>query len=126
MNEKLSGGRKIGSAKLDTLTMATSYTQLGPYIRQGGEAEPCPQVLGVREIPLAPNVIKNSVLGVTSSQPMKPRTYKVSRRFTPRRYDNTETPFIRLSGEWLAAAGFPIAGKLKAEVSQGRIILTAV
>ena len=103
MNENLSGGRKIGSAKLDTHTMPTSYTQLASYIRQGGEPEPCPEVLGVTL-----------------------RTYKVSRRFTPRRYDHTETPFIRLTGEWLAAAGFPIAGKLKAEVSQGRIILTAV
>jgi hypothetical protein len=103
MNENLSGGRKIGSAKLESPVTTDIYTQLASYIRQGGEPEPCPDVLGVTL-----------------------RTYKVSRRFTPRRYDNTETPFIRLTGEWLAAAGFPIAGKLKAEVSQGRIILTAV
>ena len=124
MNEKLSGGRKIGSAKLDTHTMTTTYTRLSPYIRQGGNPEPCPQVLGVGAIPFDADVNAPTVLGGTP--PMKPRTYKVSRRFTPRRYDNTETPFIRLTGEWLAAAGFPIAGKLKAEVSHGRIILTAV
>ncbi len=124
MNENLSGGRKIGGAKLESPITTDTCTQFATYIRPGGEGEPCPELLGKDAISLAGNVNTPTVLGVPP--PMKARTYKVSRRFTPRRYDNTETPFIRLTGEWLAAAGFPIAGKLQAEVSQGRIILTAV
>jgi hypothetical protein len=65
MNEKLSGGRKIGRAKLDAQAMTIVFAYFGPHIRQGGESEPCPNVLGVRPIRLAHDVNNATVLGVT-------------------------------------------------------------
>jgi hypothetical protein len=50
----------------------------------------------------------------------------VSRRFRRNRRTISHVPFIRIAGNWLEQAGFPIAGKVQAQVSHGQIILTVL
>ena len=57
---------------------------------------------------------------------MKTHRFTVSRRFRQNRRGNSRVPFIRIAGNWLEHAGFPIAGKVQAHVSHGQIILTAI
>jgi hypothetical protein len=37
-----------------------------------------------------------------------------------------DVPFLRLSGRWLERAGFAIGGKVKIDVSEGRLIIEPV
>jgi hypothetical protein len=37
-----------------------------------------------------------------------------------------DVPFLRLSGRWLERAGFAIGGKVKIDVSDGRLIIEPV
>jgi len=57
---------------------------------------------------------------------MKTHRFTVSRRFRQNRRTISRVPFIRIAGNWLEQAGFPIAGKVQAQVSHGQIILTAI
>jgi toxic protein SymE len=40
--------------------------------------------------------------------------------------DLPPAPWIRLSGRWLEAAGFEIAGRIRVEVERGKLIITPV
>jgi hypothetical protein len=55
---------------------------------------------------------------------MKTHRFTVSRRFRQNHRSISRVPFIRIAGNWLEQAGFPIAGKVQAQVSHGQIILT--
>jgi len=57
---------------------------------------------------------------------MKTHRFTVSRRFRQNRRTISRVPFIRIAGNWLEQAGFPIAAKVQAQVSHGQIILTAL
>jgi hypothetical protein len=37
-----------------------------------------------------------------------------------------DVPFLRLSGRWLERAGFAIGGKVKIDVTEGRLIIESV
>jgi len=37
-----------------------------------------------------------------------------------------DIPYLRLRGRWLGRAGFPIGGKVKIDVSKGRLIIEPV
>jgi hypothetical protein len=50
----------------------------------------------------------------------------VSRRFRQNRRTISHVPLIRIAGNWLEQAGFPIAGKVQAQVFHGQIILTVL
>jgi toxic protein SymE len=40
--------------------------------------------------------------------------------------DLPPAPWIRLSGRWLAKAGFGISGRIRVEVEKGRLTITPV
>jgi toxic protein SymE len=40
--------------------------------------------------------------------------------------DLPPAPWIRLSGRWLAEAGFEISGRIKVEVERGKLTITPV
>ncbi|MFC0402522.1 SymE family type I addiction module toxin [Paraburkholderia rhizosphaerae] len=35
-----------------------------------------------------------------------------------------DAPWIRLAGRWLEKAGFPISGRVRVEVKQGKLTIT--
>jgi len=55
---------------------------------------------------------------------MHHRRLTVSRIFQPRSQGRLKpAPFLRLTGQWLAAAGFPIGERVEVRVESGRLIL---
>jgi toxic protein SymE len=64
---------------------------------------------------------------LTISSQRRPRPMKI---FAPSHIEFYEdlppAPWIRLSGRWLEAAGFEIAGRIRVEVERGKLIITPV
>jgi hypothetical protein len=51
------------------------------------------------------------------------KTHTVSRLFRPLRWETQFVPFIRLSGKWLAAAGFVPGRRVTVRVENGALII---
>lgn len=37
-----------------------------------------------------------------------------------------EVPFLRMKGDWLGAAGFPVGSKVRVQVQRGRLVIEPV
>lgn len=61
---------------------------------------------------------------------MKPRTLTLSSAVRDRKSrageygGQTQVPFLRVQGKWLAAAGFQVGDRVRVEVQPGRLIVT--
>jgi len=44
----------------------------------------------------------------------------------PRKHPPKPLSFLRLKGRWLGRAGFAIGGKVRVEVSEGRLVIEAL
>jgi hypothetical protein len=51
------------------------------------------------------------------------RRLTISAQYQPRRWRAHHVPFIRMSGTWLARAGFPIGSKINVRVENGALII---
>lgn len=54
------------------------------------------------------------------------KTLTVSKLFRPLRWESQFVPFLRISGDWLAEAGFHIGKEVHVRVENGELILTPV
>lgn len=54
------------------------------------------------------------------------KTLKVTRLFRPLRWKTQFVPFIRISGNWLAMAGFAVDTHVTVRVENGSLIITPI
>ena len=54
------------------------------------------------------------------------RRFTVSSQFRPRRRGFATVPFLRMSGRWLAEAGFPIGRPVAVRIVEGNIVISAL
>lgn len=51
------------------------------------------------------------------------KTLTVSSLFQPRRRGGSTAPHLRLSGQWLASAGFPAGSRVRVQVQHGQLVI---